>query len=520
MSIQDLQLQVSREVSALASASDWDALRSYFSFHDSPDHLACKVVAWGRFFLPTYLRDSTPEFHYELIKENFSSKNEYTACPRGFAKTTLNQLSVCFMVANKMKNFVVIIEKSFTEASEVLSVVRDEFTNNGMILQVYGQLVKRDEKGQFDDKNKDAQGDLFINGVRLRAKGFNAPVRGLKAAEFRPDAIFLDDVEEDTHIQNEDQRRKYRENYSQGIVPAVDIGGSIKVRGTILHHDSLLQNLIDQFHGKVFAAYDSASPDPEGTLLWPERWTWARLMEKKEQMEMEGKGSSKFFQEYLNQPVDDLRRDFKMEWLNRYWNAQDLKTKALFRTVCIDPAESKAQGADYTAVTVVDTDQDNNWFVRYVKRYRVNGAELIALIFELYTRFKPQMMGIEKKAFEDQIKPFMDIKSAETGVFPVIKELEHGGTRKEDRIRGALQGRFEAGKIFFEEGATDDTALLRGELYDFPFGKNDDLADSCSYHAQISKRPYGGVSAILPANVRELMEHRRKMRTTSLASKL
>lgn len=404
--------------------------------------------------------------------------------------TTMNQLLLCIVAAHHLRNFAVVLEKTFTEASEVLNVLRDEFSHNDLLLLVYGSLMKTSSDGVFDDRNKDAEGDIFINSVRFRGKGFNTPVRGLKSLEYRPDLILIDDVEEDTHIRSEEQRRKYRENYAQGIVPAVDVEGVIKVTGTILHQDSLLQNLIDQFGGTVYRAYDPTSPTPEQTLLWPARWTWKRLMEKKEQMEMEGKGSSKFFQEYLNQPVDDMRRVFKQEYYQHYYTAQDVKNVSLFRSIAIDPAESKKQGSDWTAVTVVDTDQNNNWYVRFVKRYRVNSAELIQLIFDLWNTWKPQVIGVERKAFEDQIKPFMDIKAQETGTFPHVVELEHGGQRKEDRIVGSLQGRFESGKILFQENPLDDTRVLHGELYDFPFGKNDDL---CLVGETMVLTPFGEV---------------------------
>ena len=521
----DIQKRVNAEVAALAldaqSTSDWSYLRAYFALNNEDlDTLACKVLAWGRFFMPTFLRDSSPEFHYELVRRFFSKRNEFTACPRGFGKTTLTQICICYSVAHGMDTFIVVVEKSFTEAVEVLDVPRDQFTNNEMIRQVYGELVKKSAEGVFDERNKDAQGDLFINGVRLRGKGFQTPIRGLKSAEWRPSRVLLDDVESDEHIQSDEQRTKYRDNYTKGILPALDVDCSLKVTGTILHFDSLLQNLIDKFDGKIYRAYDSSSPEPEKTLLWPERWTWERLQEKKDAMEMDGKGTSAFFQEYLNQPIDDMRRSFKVEWLQRYFAEADIKYKALYRTISIDPAESKKRGADYTAVTVVDTDQENNWYLRYVKRYRVNGPELIDLIFELWRVWKPQIIGIEKKAFEDQIKPFLLIKSQETGIFPAVKELEHGGQRKEDRILGALQGRFEANKIYFLEGAKDDSNLLKGELYDFPFGKNDDLIDGTSYHIQLSKRPYGGSTGIQPSVFKEFFESRKKNRSQSLASRL
>lgn len=524
------QAKVNADLAALvadATASgDWAYVRGFFS-HDVPTGTEeaqvtkiCKVMAWGRFFLPTYLRDASPPFHYEILEKIFSRKNEYWAAPRGFSKTTLNQLAMCYKVANQEEKFIVVVEKSFREAAEVLEMVRKTFADERMVKQVYGCLVKADATGATDEKNKDAQGDLFINGVRLRAKGFNAPIRGLKSAEWRPTLIIVDDVETDEHIGNEDQRRKYRENYSQGIVPSLDIDVCVKVMGTILHYDSLLKNLVDHHGGSIYRAYDPMAQEPASTLLWPERWPWDVLERKRLEMEMEGQGSSKFHQEFLNQPIDDLRRDFRQEWTRKYFTEADVKFKALYRTVCIDPAESKSRGADYTAVTVVDTDQENNWFVRHVKRHRVNSAELIDLIFELWRTFSPQTIGIEKKAFEDQIKPYLQIKSQETGVFPAVVELEHKGQRKEDRIRGALQGRFESGKIYLMEGAKDDTRLLQGELYDFPFGKNDDLADSLAYHSVLAKRPYGGRTEHMPSNWKELLDFRKKKRGDSLAVKL
>ena len=481
--------ELAEELTLLANAKDWVALRGWFGYWDSEEELISKVILWGRFFLPHYLRDDTPAFHKELIRENFSKKNEYGASPRGFAKTTLNQLSICFQVANRMEKFIVVVEKTFNEASEVITGVVKEFRDNPMVRTVYGEMVKVNALGQYDEKNKDAQGDVFINGVRMRAKGFNTPIRGLKSNEWRPTKIYIDDVESDEHINSEEQRRKYRENYSTGIVPAVDIEGSIKVRGTILHNDSLLNNLITQFKGKIYKAFDKA--DPEHTLLWPERWSYEKLMAKKVEMEMEGKGNSKFYQEYLNEPIDDETRPFRMEWMQKQFDDLDIKFLACSRTATIDVAETIKQGTDYTSCTVVDWDSDNNWFVQSAKRHKVNITGLIDLIFSVWQYWKPSKIGVEKKAFEDQIKPLLKIRSEQIGIYPIVVELEHGGKAKEDRIKGALQGRFEAGKVWFRKDSNDDQQLLKGELVDFPAGRHDDLCDALAYTEQIGYRPMG-----------------------------
>lgn len=509
--------ELAEELRLLVAAKEWKMVRTWFSYWDSEKELISKVLLWGRFFLPNYFRDTTPEFHKELIRENFSKENEYTAAPRGFAKTTINQLCIWFQVVNRMEQFIVVIEKSFNEASEVIRGVVDQFKDNDMIKQVYGNLVKVSASGEYEEKNKDAQGDVIINGVRLRAKGFNTPIRGLKSNEWRPTKIYVDDVESDEHIQNEEQRRKYRENYTQGIVPAVDITGSIKVRGTILHNDSLLKNLIDQFNGKIYRAFDKRNP--EETLLWSERWGYQQLMKKKAEMEMEGKGTSKFYQEFLNEPVDDEFRTFRWDWLNQTFTDESLKGKAISRTITIDVADSKKDGADFTGVTIVDWDSENNWYIQFVKRYRINTKELVDLIINLWEFWKPVKIGVEKSAFEDQVTPWLKVVSQEKGVFPVVVALQHGGRQKEDRIRGALVGRFQAKKIWFNRN-NDNTGELKSELYDFPHAKNDDLGDSLAFHEQIGFRPMG-LKKEVPTTIDQLFYSNRKQPISSnLASRL
>ena len=227
-------------------------------------------------------------------------------------------------------------------------------------------MIKKSKEGTESDKAKDTQGDVLINGIRLRAKGFNSPIRGLKSKEWRPTRILLDDVESDEHINNLEQRQKYQDNFIKGVIPALEIGKHLKVFGTILHNDSLLMNLITQHKGKIYKAYDKE--DPENTLLWSERWSFEELEKKKEEMMLEGKGTSKFYQEYLNEPLDDEARRFHWIWLQKTYTKEDIKYKALNRYITIDPAESKKDGADWTGVNVIDWEDVNR---AYLKNYFV-----------------------------------------------------------------------------------------------------------------------------------------------------
>jgi len=484
------------EVAAIFESKDWRLLKSYFYHLSTPEDRAVGTIIWGRLFLPHYFKDNTPDFHYDLCYSFFTPENEYDAAPRGFAKTTLEQACISISLVNGWEKFIVIIEKTYTEAGEVLDAIRAEFAENKLILEVYGDLIGKLASGDEPDKSKDAEGDVLINGIRLRCKGFNSSIRGMKSRENRPSLILCTDIEEDEHIENEDQRRKYRDNYTKGIVPAPDLKGRIKVRGTILHQDSLLNNLIQQHHGRIYSAFDprlnidTDREQIEKTLLWPERWSYDELRKKHEEMLLAGMGSSRFYQEYLNIVLDDASRTFHYDWLQKTFTDADIKYKTRNRTACFDVAQSKNKGSDWTFLTVVDQDSGSDWYVQHAKRRKVNSPDLIEWIFFVWTTYKPSKIGVEQLAFEDQVEPWLKEKSEKEGIYPVVVALDPMGKRKEDRVKGALQGRFQSGKIHFKEGATDDTPILKGELYDFPMGKNDDGPDSLAYHDQIGSRPY------------------------------
>lgn len=478
-----------------------------------------KVLIWMQAFMSGYLRDPSPDFHREIIALLFSPKNEYFAAPRGFSKTTLVQGIINFSCAHKLEKFIVLVEKNFTEACEVLDAVRDEFSNNERILKFYGDLTAgKNSELERVVKERDAQGDFFINGVRLRAKGFNQPIRGLKSREWRPSLIINDDVESDEHIENIEQRAKYESNYNKGIIPAVDVEGRIKMVGTILHLDSLLSRKIRQHNGKVWRAfYDESRFEwsdilsnieihntKKIKLLWRERWSYPRLMEKKRNMIGKGMSTNAFSQEFLNDPAGDEDRKFKASWL---WNptrrilmSDLLKTGKIFNGYCaIDPAESTKEGSDYTGCVVHLIDPNHNRYRVHVSRTRRDIKGVIDLIFEIWQEWQPfglTTIGIEKKAFADQVEPLLREAKLKREIYPNVVELRPRGRQKESRILGNLQGRYEMGNIWTvgdqvsgEFVPVGDTEMLLAELHTFPASETDDLSDSESYVCEMSSIP-------------------------------
>ena len=463
----------------LAEGAEPKALCDFFRPTRGLDELVVKCVLWGHYFWPKYFSKPTPPFHYELIHKFFSPGNDYTACPRGFGKTTINQLCIAFSCTNGLDEFICLIEKTYTEAAEVLEAVREEFKLNDEVLRVYGDLTRISAKGKQQDNIRDSTGDFFVNGVRLRAKGYDTPIRGLKSRHSRPTRVLLDDVESDEHIENVEQRQKYLNNYIKGIIPAVDNDtGVIKMFGTILHDDSLLHTLVTNHNGRIYRAWEGE----DRKLLWPSNWTVDKLEQKREEMRISEKGDAGFYQEYFNEPISAEDQIFKVEMFH-YFNSIQLEEikKNPFRTyTLVDPAISKKQTADFTAVISVLVDEMNKVYILEISRGRLDPIETIKLIFAHYERHRPLYVGIETTAYQKALKYFIEEEKrrAESTVQSMqIVEIKPI-IDKVTKIK-KLQPKYAIGNVFHN---SDDhnTPILEQELLRFPKAAHDDCADCLS----------------------------------------
>ena len=471
------------ELDKLLKDAPTEKIIEFFRTFDTVDELAVNVILWGHNFLPDYFFAPTPEFHYGLVKKFFNNRNEYNAYPRGFGKTTVIQLCIAFSIAHGLDTFIVLLEKSYDEASEVLEAVREEFKHNDNILNVYGDLTKISSTGKKEEKLKDSVGDFFINGIRLRARGFDKNVRGLKSRQYRPSKIIGDDVESDEHIENPEQRRKYLNNYLRGVVPATSNEmGNVKFFGTILHDDSLLQTLINNHGGDTYRAWDE-----NRNLLWKDFWTVEKLEEKRKEMSIEGRGDAAFYQEYFNEPVSEEDQIFKKEFF-KYYNDKQLEEEIMAKPhrayVLVDPAISKRDSADFTAIVAVVVDRMHRLFVAEIVRERLDPQETLKHLIAMYERWQPVKVGIESVAYQKALVWYIEDKKR---LLPSIRSMQVQEVKadmdKERKIR-QIQPRYADGNVYHNEN-DHATKVLESELLRFPRGATDDVIDALSNIEQI-----------------------------------
>lgn len=224
----------------------------------------------------------------------------------------------------------------------------------------------------------------------------------------------------------------------------------------------------------------------DASLYFPERLGQEFLDNKRKIL-----GSYIFANQYLNRVIPDEEQDFKKSWLKYY---HFLPTEK-YTFITIDPAISLNDGADYTAFCVVHVDPDRNWYVQMANRLRITATDTVQLIFELYDRFNPTVIGIETIAYQQSLIHFLQNEMARRGVHLPLQEIKAARLDKEGgkhttpskymRIR-RLVPMFEWGKIFLNQGLHD----LEMEFSSFPRGSHDDIIDALARIEDVAYYPH------------------------------
>tara|TARA_B110000037_G_C17033025_1_gene470352 strand:- start:72 stop:1223 length:1152 start_codon:yes stop_codon:yes gene_type:complete len=198
-----------------------------------------------------------------------------------------------------------------------------------------------------------------------------------------------------------------------------------------------------------------------------------------------------FRQEYMASFEASGSEIFKEEWLHY----EDKEPDVGDYYIACDLAGFEVQGSkskgnrDNSAIAVVKVNEDG-WWVKEIKVGRWTTDETAQHIFNLVDKHQPLAVGIEQGISKQAImSPLMDLMRQRNNFF-VIEDLTHGNTNKTQRIRWALEGRFEHGKIKLNKG--DWTMQFIDELFQFPDKlTHDDMIDALSYVDQLTNTIYG-----------------------------
>ena len=252
--------------------------------------------AWNdfEFFCQTYFPHYVPTPHFSLF-QRFAFKRlpevidgptdgrEVHEAPRGEAKSTYEtQLcslwSICraahidahgfvklMLSAKSRKHMIGIIMNTEEQAAEMLESIKAELDTNPRLAMDFPEACGQGRVWQ-------ATTAITVNNIKIRIGGTGKKLRGMKHGPYRPDLIFLDDLENDENVKDKKQRDKIQKFVLSAVLGLAPPQGGMDVFwvGTSLHYDAAI-NRVARAPGWRRRVFKAIMKWPDNMALW-ERW--------------------------------------------------------------------------------------------------------------------------------------------------------------------------------------------------------------------------------------------------------
>jgi len=382
-----------------------------------------------RSYLFAYLVYPSPLCHDELYQlldgDDYRAFWLALAAPRSFAKSTLCTLFYpLFVSLTRQYRNIDIISATSEFAEERLRLVRGELENNRMLQRDFGY--------QVGDKKWANNHIILRNGVDIKARGAGRQTRGR-----RPDLVICDDIEDDEGVRSEVQRAKLESWYNKALVNTLEEQGCRLIHiGTLLHPLCLLTRIIENNPASANIDYSAgwlrrkyAAVNEDGSAAWPEKWSLEALEARRQKI-----GTDAFDAEFMNEPRVTENPVFRREWLRMCQRDKVPAVCSLKVVTGVDPAISKADYADYTAIVTVGVDRNGKGedkgkiYVLDAIKGHWSTYDTAKAILDNFKEFKPISQEIEGTAYQAALKEVVLRESGHQGVYAPVRLVKSGNT--------------------------------------------------------------------------------------------
>lgn len=472
------------------------------------------IAQWCGRFLTCDGRHPTPESHLDIWDVILNDRRAVIRMPRSYGKTTVAGKDLgCYLACeypNLLKmdkppiyphNKAMFLSWAGAKAREVLRDIKYELENNERIKNTYGDL----------------RGDKWHEDLIITRDGFQFKVggRGTQVRGFRPTLLICDDLDDDEEVESDERLEKAFKWWDKAVMNTIDEDDyQVFVIGTTLEEVSLLTYIADipSFKDYTYQAYIGGIQE-SGRELWPSKWPHEKLQRRK--ADIDHGGQRAFAAEFMNEPQPSESPIFEREWFQQYEADSEAFRKVLkdgvHTVITCDPAISRADGSDYTAIVTLSAtlDKDPDIYLRVggVKRAHWTLATTTSQIFNLYDEFQAAEIGVEAVAYQralaDEVRKMLDECHRHAHVRAI--QVDTDKERRANRVAPMVQ----RCKVFVDysdpmhKRAVDECVLFK------PGKKNikKDVMDALVHGLQMlmnwggRKRPAGPI-VVLPEGVR------------------
>lgn len=461
--------------------------RTYF-----PHYLTCEPSKLHKYFY-----QQLPRLIFKA-KETGEGDREADAAPRGNAKsTTVSLIFVLWCIAYKYRRFPLIVSETADQAGDFVSCIKVEIESNERLKQDFPELCGEGPIWRSHEI-------VTNNGAKVRGVGAGKKMRGMRHGAMRPDLVIGDDLENDEQVVSPEQRTKLDKWFFRALMKIGQPDTVYIVVGTILHYDSLLQNLLKKpgWKGRKFKAVINWSqsklwekweqlfsdPVPEkeeaerqadeffesnreemlsGTeVLWPEREPYYYLMKMRV-----SEGPAHFDSEKQNEPINPDDCLFREEWI-QYWEDGDVDLSGLPLLGTADPSlGKKSKKADPSAI-LSGRYKPPVLYLEIADIEKRVPDKIIEDVLAYHKLESFQVFGVEAVQFQQFFAGTLAKIAHERNITLNVKEIPQSGD-KTLRIQ-RLQPWIKNGWIRFKR----NHLTLLSQLTKFPMADHDDGPDA------------------------------------------
>lgn len=326
------------------------------------------------------------------------------------------------------------------------------------------------------------------------AAGVGGPITGRGAH-----VLIIDDpVKNFEEADSPGKRQAVKNWYTSTAYNRLMPGGGILIIQTRWHDDDLSGWLITQMEEaeKEFLAtgvwpedadrweivrYPAVAVEDEkyrkkGEALHPARYSLSSLLKIKRTS-----GSRDWNALYQQDPVPETGDYFTTEMIKYYEGAAPSGISIISAG---DLAISKEDHANHTVILTAGVDEKDDLYILDARRGKFDSMEIVDELIDVYRKWRPSLIGIEKTHVEQSIGPFLEKRIREEKLWSMATEPLNPGKRDKALRARPIQGRMKQGKVFFPKNAPWIEWLVK-ELLRFPSSPQDDGVDALAWLGQM-----------------------------------
>lgn len=406
------------------------------------------------------------------------------ALSRGFGKSTILSLcGVMWLILRRDWHFVIMVSASLTQAKGFLQKIVDECEDNEPLVSDFPELrPAKDQKGQ-----NVAWNDLdivFRGGSRIIAKGFLNAIRGTRYRQYRPDALIVDDPDEEKDVESDSRMQKKYRWFDRA---ALKLGAQWGI-DVILSYTTLSPNCVGEvifndtkkywdWNRKKFSAIGTRSDGSEYST-WESGAPLSMLLKEREVDPIS------FARERQNVILAEIDQKFRNR-IQRYKFERPESFEGWTLGLAVDLSLGKTQRSDFSAIVGTGLSPQGKFYEIYSDIARRPPDQIQIDLVRALRAFPWTIAGIEtsggQEYFLDAFKRHLEdwnelclnsnngqgLSPIDRVVIPVVGIPNTGDKIK--RIEGALQTKIATGLFLIR----DDSDILYEQLNEFPYKKLD-----------------------------------------------